>query len=203
MTGSDIPHWALGKALLGNTGKLMVIVLSITTTCGMISSALAAIPRMLYGMAHHGQVPAIFMRVHPKWKTPWFGILFLATLVTIGLLIFGNNPDALLMSLISSASCWLLTYIIAHVNVIVLRWKHPAHTRPYKSPLFPLLQVIGIAGMLYALVNNAPTPELRVKVYVNAAIFMGVTAVYAFLWVKFKMKKGLFEAESITKAIKD
>ncbi len=203
LANSDIPHWALGNALLGNTGKLMVVVLSITTTCGMISSTLAAIPRMLYGMAHHKQIPAIFMRLHPKWKTPWFSILFLSTLVTISLLIFGNNPDALLMLLISAASCWLLSYIIAHINVIVLRKKHPGHSRPYKSPLFPLLQIIGIAGMLYVLVNNAPTPQLRSKVYFNAAIFIGVAALYALLWVKFKMKKGLFEAESMTKAIKD
>jgi amino acid transporter len=203
LANSDIPHWALGKALFGNAGKLIVIVLSITTTCGMISANLAAIPRMLYGMAHHKQVPAIFMRLHRKWKTPWFGILFLSALITLALLIFGNNPDTLLMLLISAASCWLLAYIIAHVDLIVLRRKHPGHTRPYKSPLFPLLQIIGITGMLYVMVNNAPTPQLRIKVYYNAAIFIGVSAIYAYFWVRFKMKKGLLETESMTQAIKD
>lgn len=203
LANTDIPHWVLGKALFGNAGKIIIAVLAITTTSGLISSALAAIPRLLYGMAHHKQLPAIFMRLHPKRKTPWFGILVLSGLITIPMLIFGKNPDALLMLLISAASCWLLTYIIAHIDLIVLRKKYPKHQRPFKSPMFPLLQVVGIAGMAYAFVNNAPTPELRLKVYINTALFIGSTAVFAFLWVKYKMKKGLFEAEAIEQAIKD
>ena len=203
LANTDIPHWVLGKALFGNAGKIIIVVLAITTTSGATSSALAAIPRLLYGMANHKQLPAIFMRLHPTRKTPWFGILVLSVLTTIPILIFGKNPDALLMLLISAASCWLLTYIIAHINLIVLRVKYPKHRRPFKSPMFPLLQVVGIAGMAFAFINCAPTPELRLKIYFNTALFIGLTAVFAFLWVKYKMKKGLFEAEAIEQAIKD
>jgi hypothetical protein len=66
-----------------------------------------------------------------------------------------------------------------------------------------LLQIIGIAGMVYAFINNSPTPELRLKVYINAAIFIGITGVFSFCWVKYKMKKELFELEAIEQAIKD
>ena len=203
LSNTDIPHWVLGKAIFGNAGKIIIVVLAITTTSGMISAALAAIPRLMYGMAHHGQLPKLFLMLHPKWRTPWFGILFLTMLITVPLFIFGNNPGALLMLLISAASCWLLTYIIAHINLVVLRKKYPNHQRPFKSPLFPLPQALGIAGMAYAFINNAPTPQLRSKVYINTALFIGVTAVYAFFWVKYKMKKGLFDAEPIEEAIKD
>jgi amino acid transporter len=105
------------------------------------------------------------------------------------------------MLLISAASCWLLTYIIAHIDLIVLRKRYPAFIRPFKSPMFPLLQVVGIAGMAYAFLNNAPSPELRMKVYTNTALFIGATALYAYLWVKYKMKKGLLEVEPIDQAI--
>jgi amino acid transporter len=203
LANTDIPHLVLGKIIFGDTGKIIVMVLAVTTTSGLISAALAAVPRMLYGMAHHRQLPVIFMMLHPKWKTPWFGIIFLSALITLPVLIFGKNPNALLMLIISSASCWLLTYIIAHIDLIVLRKKYPKHQRPLKSPMFPLLQVLGIAGMAYAFFNNAPTPELRFKVYINTALFICSTAVFAFLWVKYKMKKGLFEAEAIEQAIKD
>lgn len=57
--------------------------------------------------------------------------------------------------------------------------------------------------MGYDIYNNAPTPELTWKVYLNAAIFMGITAAYAFFWVRYKMKKGLFEPEPIEQALKD
>lgn len=203
LANTDIPHWVLGKALLGDTGKIIIAVLAISTTSGAISSALAALPRLLYGMAHHKQLPPPFMRLHPKWKTPWFGILVFAVVTSIPILIFGKNPDALLMLLISAASCWLLTYIIAHINLIVLRYKYPKHSRPFKSPMYPLLQLVGIAGMAFAFINCAPTPDLRAKIYFNTALFIGLTAAYAFFWVKYQMKKRLFEAEAIEQAIKD
>jgi hypothetical protein len=37
----------------------------------------------------------------------------------------------------------------------------------------------------------------------NTAIFVGVTATYAFFWIKYKMKQGLFEAEPIEQALTD
>lgn len=41
--------------------------------------------------------------------------------------------------------------------------------------------------------NIYPDPEISRQIYQNALIFIGIAAVYAALWVKFKMKKGLFE----------
>jgi amino acid transporter len=105
------------------------------------------------------------------------------------------------MLVISAASCYLLTYIIAHIDLIVLRNKYPDHARPFKSRWFALLQIIGIAGMIYAFINNSPTPAVRLKVYINAAIFIGVTGVFAFYCVKYKMKKNLFERVKIEQAI--
>lgn len=107
------------------------------------------------------------------------------------------------MPIISGTSCYLLAYIITHIDLMVLRKKYPNYPRSYKSPLFPLPQIIGIAGMVYAFINNSPTPELRLNVFINVAIFIGVTAVFAFCWVKFKIKKNLFEPEAIEQAIKD
>ena len=99
--------------------------------------------------------------------------------------------------MISAATAWLVTYIIAHIDLIVLRKKYPSYKRPYVAPFFPIPQIIGIIGMAYLLLNNSPSPEMTFKVYGNAGILIGITALYAFFWVKFKMKKGLFEAEPI------
>lgn len=203
LTNTDVPHLALGKVIFGDVGKIVILVLSITTTCGFISTGFATAPRLLYGMANHRQLPPIFMKLHSKWRTPWFGILVLATMITITILVFKNSADGLLMLVISGASCYLLAYITTHIDLLVLRKKYPNYPRLYKSPLFPLLQLIGIAGMIYAFLNNSPTPELRLNVFINVALFIGGAGIFAFCWVKFKMKKGLFETEAIEQAIKD
>ncbi len=200
---SEVPHLLLGEALFGKAGKIIILILAITTTSGIINAAMAAVPRMLYGMAHHKQLPAIFMKVHPKWNTPWVSIIFLAALITIPIFVFSNNPDALLILLISASTCWLIAYIIAHIDLIVLRKKYKTFPRPFKTPLYPLPQIIGIIGMIYAIINNAPTPELRLKVYLNTVVFIGITAIFAFFWVKYKMKKGLLEPEAIEQALID
>ncbi len=200
---SNTPHWLLVNRLFKEWGWLIITVFALTTTSGIINSTLATIPRVLFGMAHHHQLPAIFKVLHPQWKTPWFGILFVAAFQAIPLLILANSPEVLLLLVISAATCWLLTYIIAHIDVMVLRHKYPHFKRPFKSRFYPVPQVLGIVGMGYAIFNNAPTPGLTMKVYTNAALFIGITAVYAFFWVKYAMKKGLFETEPIEQVIKD
>lgn len=203
LVNTDIPHVVLGQVLFGNAGKMVIAILAITTSSGFINGALAAISRVLYGMAHHQQLPPIFKRLHPKYKTPWFGLLFLATISAIPLFLLGENQDAFLLLLISASSCYLVMYIIAHIDLIVLRKKYPHYKRPYKSPFYLLPQIIGILSMVYAIYNNAPTAALTGKVYLNMAVFMGTAATYAFFWVKFNMKKHLFEPEAIQQAIKD
>ena len=203
LTNTDIPHLILGEVIFGNAGKIVILILSITTTCGFISTGFATAPRLLYGMAHHKQLPPIFMRLHSKWRTPWFGILFLATIITIAILLFKKSTDGLLMLVISGASCYLLAYIITHIDLMVLRKKYPNYPRLYKSPWFPIPQIIGIAGMVYAFINNAPTPELRLRIFTNLALFISASGLFAFCWVKFKMKEKLFEPKSIEQAIND
>ena len=64
-------------------------------------------------------------------------------------------------------------------------------------------QLLGIAGMVYALIENAPSPEIAKKANLIFLTFTGVTSVYAFLWVKLRMKKGLFETEPINEVLDD
>lgn len=196
---SNFAHWLLVYNVFGNNGRLLIAVITITTTAGFINTVLAALPKMFCGMAQLGQLPSFFMRVHPKFNSPWLGILFVSSTIALPLWLFSQAKNILLTLVISSATIWLFTYIIAHINVIVLRIKYPTYKRAYKSPFFPVLQVIGIVGMGYAIISNAPSSELALTVYINTAVFIGFSALYAFGWVKYKMKKGLFETEPINK----
>jgi amino acid transporter len=158
---------------------------------------------MLYGMAHHKQMPQVFKKIHKRWDTPWFGTLFFFMLIAVPLIILGKEPGYIFVLIISATALWLMAYIIAHVDVMVLRIKYPRFKRPFKSPLFPLFQIIGIIGMCYAIWNNSPSPEMTTRIYINAGIILGIIGIYAFFWVKLKMKKRLFEVEPIEEAISD
>lgn len=201
LLGSSTPHWLLVDTLYGKTGTILMAVLAITATSTSINTVMAAVPRMMYGMAHNKQLPPIFMKLHSRWKTPWVSILVFAISILIVGGIFRNAQNFVVLLMISGASAWLIAYIIAHVNVIVLRKKYPDFKRPFKTPFYPIPQLVGIAGMVYALINNAPSSEIAFKVNLVFLTFTGSSALYAFLWVRFRMKKGLFEAEPINEVL--
>ena len=189
LAGSDIPHAVLITALFGESGKLIMAVLAITATCSTINTVLATIPRMLYGMAHNQQLPAVFMKLHPKTRSPWVGIGFVGLLILVPTILLKGQDDIILTLLISAATCWLVAYIISHLNLIVLRRRYPDFKRPFKSPWYPLPQVLGILGMVYMILNNSPSPEMTLQVYMNAGVIVLLSCLYAGIWVKYKMKK--------------
>ena len=131
------------------------------------------------------------MRVHKRWQTPWFSILFVASLIIIPIIFLRGAQDFILIMIISAATLWLVAYIIAHLDLMILRRK------------YPIPQIIGIIGMGYMVINNSPSPEMTLQVYMNASIFVLLIGTYAAIWVKLKMKKGLFEPEPIEKALID
>jgi len=203
LAGSDIPHAVLVTAFFGESGKFFIAVLALTATCSTINTVLATIPRMLYGMAQNRQLPALFMKLQTKTKTPWVGIVFVAFLIALPIILLRGQQDIILVLMISAATVWLVAYIIAHINVIVLRKRYPHFKRPFKSPLYPIPQLLGIFGFAYMILNNSPSPEMTLQVYMNAGAIVLIASIYGGIWVKYKMKKGWFEAEPIENALAD
>ena len=201
LAGSALPHYDYAKAVFGDAGLTFLAVAAVTATCSTVNTSLAAIPRMLYGMAQNGQAFPQFKKLTNGTKTPWVAVLFTAAVTGIPMVVMGDNPDAIGLLLISAAIAWLLAYIITHINVIALRKRYPDMARPYKTPFYPLPQIIGIAGMIYAVIYASPAPELSEQIFGAAGVVLGIVSVIGVFWVKVVMKKNLFEPEPIEKAL--
>lgn len=201
LAGSALPHYDFAKAVFGETGLTFLAVAAVTATCSTVNTSLAAIPRMLYGMAQNGQAFPQFKQLTKTTKTPWVAVLFVAAVTGVPMIVMGDNPDAIGLLLISAAIAWLLAYIITHINVIALRRRYPDLKRPYKTPFYPLPQIVGIAGMIYAVIYASPAPELSGQIFGAAGVVLGLVTVIGVFWVKVVMKKNLFEPEPIEKAL--
>ncbi|MCZ0927571.1 APC family permease [Halomonas janggokensis] len=193
LTTSPLPYLDLVDGVFGQAGLIIATVMGVTATCSTVNTVLAAVPRMLSGMADNGQAFAIMGKLHPRYNTPWVGILFLALAVIVPFLLI--KPDQIIALVIAAATSWLLAYIVAHIDVMVLRRRRPAHRRPYRTPFYPLPQILGIVGMAYVAANAAPSPDMTALIYTLLAVVLGIVSLIAILWVKFKMKKGLFEPD--------
>ncbi|MDT4847922.1 amino acid transporter [compost metagenome] len=120
-------------------------------------------------------------------------IVFVAAIIALPFLLMG--PDSIITLLIAASTSWLLAYIIAHIDVMVLRRRYPDLPRPFKTPFYPLPQVIGILGMGYIALNNSPSPEMTQTVYLLTGAVLLLVGAIALLWVKLVMKRKLFEPD--------
>lgn len=190
---SDSPHIIVAEAILGKTGMIWIGIVSIAATASSVNTFLGVIPRMLYGMAQAGEMPKIFSKIHPKFRTPWMGILFTAIVYAALLMVGIAGIEQILILIMSACTCWLLAYVLAHVIVIILRKRYPELKRPYKTPLFPIPQVLGSLGMLYAIWQIYPEPVTKMTIYIYAIVMIVIAVVYSVIWLKFVKKVPLFK----------
>jgi APA family basic amino acid/polyamine antiporter len=116
---------ALEQGLSYYVGLLAATILFIATNAGLIG-----ISRLSWSLAEHRQLPAAFSKLHPRYRTPAFTIVFYSVLACI--LIVPGKTD-FLGNLYSFGA--MLSFTTAHVAVITLRVKEPDRPRPYRAPL--------------------------------------------------------------------
>ncbi len=200
LAGDPLPHFLFANRVFGEYGQLFLVIAAITATCSTLNSSLAAIPRMLYGMAQNGQAFPQFKQLSRRARTPWVAVLFVAAITGLPILILGQDPDSINLLLLAAALAWLLAYIIAHVDVLALRRRYPHIARPFRTPFYPLPQLFGIAGMIYAVVHVSPTPEMTGRIFASAGVVLGVVSLVAVVWIKGVMRKPLFVPEPLETA---
>jgi len=192
LSASAYPHVDTAMAVLGRTGQIWIGIISMVATASTLNTFVAAIPRMLYGMAKEGQFPRAFAKLN-RWGSPYVGVLFVFV-ITVILLATGIAGVSAIMTLIMSGCIgWMIAYIIAHVNVMILRKKYPNVERSFKVPGGNVLPVIGIIGLIYMIATIWPEPVMRNQIYLYAGISIVIFAAWSVYWVKCVMKKPLFE----------
>ncbi|MEX3071478.1 APC family permease [Vibrio alginolyticus] len=192
LVGSPIPYLDYINAVFGQAGLVIATVMALAATCSTVNTILASIPRMLHGMAMQDQVFPQFKALN-RFDAPWVGIVVMAGCTSVPFLFL--DIDSLIVLVIAATTSWLLAYMVAHINVIVLRKRLPEHKRPYKTPFYPVPQVLGIIGMGYVALNNSPSPEMTSLVYTITGGILALVIAIGAVWVKFYMKRNLFEPD--------
>jgi APA family basic amino acid/polyamine antiporter len=106
--------------------------------------------RVFFSMSRDGLLPQWAGAVHPKFRTPWISS------ITVGLFvaIFASLvPIGILGELVSIGT--LLAFVIVCAGVWILRVRRPELHRPFKTPLVPLVPILGIV-ISFALMASLP-----------------------------------------------
>jgi basic amino acid/polyamine antiporter, APA family len=96
-------------------------------------------------MATYRQLPEVFRRLHPKFKTPWLSLLVFAGLLSIIVLLPGQTDFLGNMYAFGA----MLSFTIAHVSVIALRVSTRDDPEAFK--VRPSLRIGGVDWPLFAI----------------------------------------------------
>jgi APA family basic amino acid/polyamine antiporter len=116
--------------------------------------------RIFYSMARDGLMPKKFALVHPVFRTP-----YITTVITgvVAAFLAGIFPIGILGELVSIGT--LLAFVIVSIGVLVLRYTNPELKRPFKTPLFPLVPVLGAAISLLQMLSLPLGTWLRLIIW--------------------------------------
>jgi basic amino acid/polyamine antiporter, APA family len=164
-------------------GLLAATILFIATNAGIIG-----VSRLVYSMGLYRQVPDRLRQLHPRYGTPWVGILVFGAIACVTLI--PGKADFLGLLYAFGA---MLSFTVAHLAVIRLRVTQPDRRRPYRGPgklpiagrTLPLFAVIGGFGTGLAFIV---VTALHLDV---AAVGLGWLALGILLYVAFRRRQGL------------
>src|SRR5919197_1539459 len=183
---------------LQDTGEIYVGLLAATILFIATNAGIIGVSRLVYSMGLHRQVPDRLRVLHPRYGTPWVGILVFGGIACITLI--PGQADFLGNMYAFGA---MLSFTIAHVSVIRLRLILPDRERPYRGP--GTLSVAGRALPLFAVVGGAGTGMAFIVVtvlHLDVAV-AGVAwlALGVGIYVWFRRRQGLDLSSTVKVAI--
>lgn len=101
-------------------------------------------PRIFFSMARDGLLPQSFAKVHPKYRTPYVTTILTGLIVGITAM-FTTIDEMVDLTNIGT----LFAFMLVCAGIIILRKKEPDRPRPFRTPLVPLIPLLGIAACLY------------------------------------------------------
>lgn len=119
-------------------GKLVTVAI-LAGFSSVILVMLLGQSRVFYSMSKDGLLPKMFSDVHPKFKTPYKANLII--LVLVGLFA-AFIPGDIVGDMTSIGT--LFAFILVCAAVIILRKTAPDLPRQFKTPLVPLVPILGI-----------------------------------------------------------
>src|SRR2546423_6072098 len=141
---------SLGLGPLQHAGEIYVGLLAATILIIATNAGIIGVSRLVSSMGLHRQLPDRLRRLHPRYRTPWIGILLFGLVACVTLV---PGQAVFLGNLYAFGA--MLSFTIAHLAVIRLRSREPERRRPYRGP--GVLRVAGQELPLFAVFGGLGT----------------------------------------------
>lgn len=142
----SVPHPVSVAISAAPSLRWLEYLVNIGAIAGLSSVVLVMLmgqPRIFFTMSRDGLLPPLFGRVHPKYRTPATSTIIVGA---VAILIAAFFPVGLLGDLVSGGT--LAAFATVCIGVLILRKRSPELPRPFKTPLVPLVPLLGAGATL-------------------------------------------------------
>jgi APA family basic amino acid/polyamine antiporter len=119
--------------------------------------------RVFFSMSRDGLLPKVFSDIHPRFQTPWRCNLIFMLFVS---LFSGFLPISKLGHMTSIGT--LLAFVIVCIGVMIMRKTNPDAPRPYRTPLVPVVPILGV------LVCFAMMASLDYETWIRLVVWLAI-----------------------------
>src|SRR5271168_4450956 len=130
-----ISHYMAGYAWLST----LVTIAILAGFSSVILVMLLGQSRVFYTMSTDGLLPKVFSDLHPKFRTPYKSNMIL--FVFVGLFA-AFLPGSVAGDLTSIGT--LFAFVLVSAGVWIMRVNDPGRPRPFRTPLVPLVPILGM-----------------------------------------------------------
>ncbi|MBI4876935.1 MAG: amino acid permease [Acidobacteria bacterium] len=134
--------------------------------------------RVFFSMSRDGLLPRIFSDIHPKFRTPWLSNLLFMVFVS---LFSAFAPISVVGHMTSIGT--LFAFVLVCAGIMIMRKTQPDLPRPFKTPLVPLVPILGIlvcSLMMYGL-GWENWSRLFVWLFIGMVIYFGYSRSHSHL----------------------
>ena len=197
---SASPHLLYGENLLGGFGKAWMSVVSALAFIGAQNSTVNGLSQICDGMTKVNMMPRFFAKKN-KYGAPSVAILFVTISICLIAYFSGDSSDAISFLILVVTVLWLVSYIFADIDVLVLRKRFPKAPRAFKVPGGPVIPIIGILGTIFMIANISSDPQEALMVWILAAVTFVLLSIYSYFWIKYKMRMPVFKPVPIPEVL--
>ena len=171
-TNDKAPLAETARRVMGNAGRILVLVGAAISTFGFVGGDVLCSPRAVYALGRDGLLPSVFGRVHEKFRTPHVAIITHAILCAT-LAVTGSFNALVVLSVLSA----LVVYLVCCLATIQLQRKNirVEGSIPYKVPGGRVVPILASAIVLWLMSSSTG------KEFIALAIAVAVLTLIYFI----------------------